>query len=466
MIDESGVSYLDTRNNVAHCGHCHPRIVQAIQAQVAQLNTNTRYLHPNLVLLGQRILAKFPQRLCKIFFCNSGSEANDMALRLAKAYSGGSLNTIVVQGAYHGHTMAVLDISPYKYLKGTEYDLVTQPPLLDGSSSSSSDNNKDKKGNSTHKTPGRHIWQVPAPDVFRGPHRNPETAGTDYADYVREACRHYTETAKENVRAFIMEGGLSIGGVIVPPKGYLEQCAAAVRTAGGVYIADEVQTGFGRFGSSFWAFEHQSSPSLGATTATTTSTTTTIPDIVTMGKPIGNGMPLAAVVCTEVVAKAFEEQGVEYFNTFGGNPVSCAAGLAVLDVLEDEHLQQHALEVGSYMRQEFERLSKTNVVPLIGQVRGSGLFLGVELVKDLQTLEPATRETHLICSILRQQYHILTSIDGIHDNVFVIKPPMVFSRDDVDYFIQSFVKAATDDLPKLLVYPNPNNSHDDVLTPT
>ena len=300
LIDESGVSYLDTRNNVAHCGHCHPRIVQAIQAQVAQLNTNTRYLHPNLVLLGQRILAKFPQRLCKIFFCNSGSEANDMALRLAKAYSGGSLNTIVVQGAYHGHTMAVLDISPYKYLKGTEYDLVTQPPLMDGSSSSSSDNNKDKKGNNTHKTPGRHIWQVPAPDVFRGPHRNPETAGTDYADYVREACRHYTETRKENVRAFIMEGGLSIGGVIVPPKGYLEQCAAAVRTAGGVYIADEVQTGFGRFGSSFWAFEHQSSPSLGATTATTT-----IPDIVTMGKPIGNGMPLAAVVCTEVVAKAF-----------------------------------------------------------------------------------------------------------------------------------------------------------------
>ncbi|KAL7568570.1 hypothetical protein ACA910_002682 [Epithemia clementina (nom. ined.)] len=444
LIDESGFSYLDTRNNVAHCGHGHVRVVQAVQDQVAMLNTNTRYLHPNIVMLGQRILSKFPPQLCKIFFCNSGSEANDMALRLAKAYNRqGSLNTIVVQGAYHGHTMAVLDISPYKFLKGTEYELVPQPNLNINNSESSSSTTATTTSPISHnsesriKTPGHHIWQVPVPDVYRGLHRDPTTAGALYAQYVEDACRYFTQTRGGTVRAFIIEGGLSIGGVVLPPAGYLQRCARAVREAGGVYIADEVQTGFGRLGSSFWAFEYQPDAS---------SSSVVVPDIVTLGKPIGNGMPLAAVVCTEAVAQAFESKGVEYFNTFGGNPVSCAAGLAVLDVMEEEHLQQHALEVGTYMKQEFERVA-TQQIPLIGSVRGSGLFLGVELVKDRTTLQPATAETHLICSILRQKYQVLTSIDGIHDNVFVIKPPMVFSKDDVDYFVQSFVKAVVEDLP-------------------
>ena len=466
-MDESGVSYLDTRNNVAHCGHCHEHVVQAIQEQVALLNTNTRYLHPNMTLLAQRLLSQyFPPTLNKIFFCNSGSEANDMALRLARAVAGGSTNTIVVQGAYHGHTLAVLEISPYKFLKGTEYPTQPQPTVPPPAGKDDKKNTK-KKTNTNHnnnnrnhkdskslppqfQTPGPHIWQVPVPDVYRGPHRDPATAGADYAHYVEEACRYYTELKQEKVRAFIMEGGLSIGGVVLPPKGYLATCAKAVRAAGGVYIADEVQTGFGRYGSSFWAFEHNNNTN-------DDNDDVVIPDIVTMGKPMGNGMPLAAVVCTEAVAQAFEQVGVEYFNTFGGNPVSCAAGLAVLDVLEQEGLQQHALQVGTYMKQEFQKAAER--VPLIGNVRGSGLFLGVELVKDRTTLEPATAETHLICSILRQKYHVLTSIDGIHDNVFVIKPPMVFSKDDVDYFVQSFVQAALIDLPT-------HDASNFVVTPT
>ena len=412
MMDESGISYLDTRNNVAHCGHCHPHVVEAVQHQVALLNTNTRYLHPNITQLGERLLNKFPPALNKIFFVNSGSEANDLALRLARAYSGGSTNTIVVEGAYHGHTLGVLEISPYKFQKGREYH-----PLVK---------------NGAHDAPGPHIWQVPQPDTFRGEFRDPTTAGPLYAQYVQDACHHYQHTRGEKVRAFIMEGGLSIGGVILPPPGYMETVVQAVRDAGGVYIADEVQTGFGRYGSCFWAFEYNNS--------------TVVPDIVTLGKPIGNGMPLAAVVCTEQVATAFENLGVDYFNTFGGNPVSAAAGLAVLDVLEDEHLQERALRVGNYMQDKFRQAM--DQVELIGDVRGSGLFIGIELVRDRQTLEPATEETSFLCSILREKYHVITSIDGLHDNVFVIKPPMVFSEEDADLFVDCFIQAARNDLPK------------------
>jgi ethanolamine-phosphate phospho-lyase len=406
LTDEKGVSYLDTRNNVAHCGHSHPAVIKAVQEQVALLNTNTRYLHPVIAQLAERLTKLLPDPLEVVFFCNSGSEANDMALRLARAYSGGSNNTIVVDGAYHGHTLATLEVSPYKYEHGTEYKA---------------------------SSPGKHIWKVPSPDTYRGKHRDWATAGAEYATYVQDACQHYRD-AGEKVRAFIIEGGMSVAGVILPPPGYLSACVQAVHVVGGLYIADEVQTGLGRFGSSCWAFEHCHSP----------DESKVIPDIVTIGKPFGNGMPLAAVITSKKVAEAFENCGVEYFNTFGGNPVCASAGLAVLNVLQEERLQQKALEVGTYLKSKLRELQER--IQLIGDIRGSGLFLGVEFVRSRETLESATAETSFVCSVLKSKYHILTSIDGPYDNVLVIKPPMVFSKSDADYFCQCLDDALSIDL--------------------
>lgn len=415
LIDESGNSYLDTRNNVAHCGHGNPRVVKAVQKQVALLNTNTRYLHPNVATLAERLSDLLPDPLEVVFFVNSGSEANDLALRLARAYTR-SKNTIVVEGSYHGHTMAVLEVSPYKYEKGSEFELVSE-------------------NSSGFASPGRHIWKVPAPDIYRGPHRNIRTAGKEYAKTVEEAC-HFYKNSGEKVGAFILEGGMSIPGVILPPPGYLANSVKAVRDAGGVFIADEVQTGLGRFGTSLWAFQHRHLDS------DQDEGEPVVPDIVTIGKPFGNGMPLATLVTTRKIAAAFEDMGVEYFNTFGGNPVCAAAGLAVLDTMEEENLQQKAVEVGGYLKGKFTALMDQH--DIIGDVRGSGFFLGVELVRNRETLEAATEETSFICSVLKEKYKILTSIDGLYENVFIIKPPMVFSKADCDYFVQSFASAVDD----------------------
>ena len=408
LMDETGRSFLDTRNNVCHVGHCHPRVVEAVSKQLATLNTNTRYLHPTVCKLAERLCAKCPDSLQVVAFVNSGSEANDLALRLARAYTGSS-NTIVVDGAYHGHTLGVLEVSPYKYEHSKEFRLTTQ-------------------GNGAYQTPGRHIWKVPCPDVYRGPH-NGENAGKEYASYVKEACDYYTSEG-ESVGAFIMEGGMSVGGVILPPDDFMRQSVDAVRTAGGVFIADEVQTGFGRLGSSFWAFQQGNHG--------------VVPDILTIGKPFGNGMALGAVVMSRKIADHFDSMGVEYFNTFGGSPVATAAGLAVMDVLEEENLQEHALQIGEYLKQGFWK-TQTSEKPknvCIGDIRGNGLFLGIELVRDRDTKEPATRETSFLCTILKQHYDILTSVDGLHENVLVVKPPMVFSRADADYFLESFAKAS------------------------
>jgi len=347
---------------------------------------------------------KLPDQLHKVIFVNSGSEANDLALRLARAYTG-SRNTIVVDGAYHGHTLSVLEVSPYKYEHSKEFSLTT---------------------NGTYRTPGHHIWKVPCPDVYRGKHTG-DDAGSQYASYVRDACSFYKEKG-EKVGAFIIEGGMSVAGVILPPQAFLRESIAAVRSVGGVYIADEVQTGFGRLGTSYWAFEHGGQD--------------VIPDIVTVGKPFGNGIPLAAVVTTEKVANAFLDMNVEYFATFAGNPVACAAGLSVMDIVERDELQHHALTVGNYLKTKFEELKSR--VQLIGDVRGSGLFLGIELVRNRATKEPATLETSFICTQLKKEYFVLSSIDGLHDNVIVIKPPLVFSKADADLFVESFEQAVSD----------------------
>lgn len=271
---------------------------------------------------------------------------------------------------------------------------------------------------------GQRPWVhvVDAPDTYRGKYRDGEEAdpGAKYAEQVEATCAKIAASGK-GVAAFFLESGMSVAGVILPPKGYLARSYAAVRAAGGVCVADEVQVGFGRFGSSFWAFQHNAGE--GADAA--------VPDMVTMGKPFGNGMPLAAVVTTDAVADAFDN-GLEYFNTFGGNPVSCAAGLAVFEEIRRADLQGSALRVGKYFRQQLLRLAAEPAGKLIGDVRGAGLFIGVDFVRDRTSREPATAETSVICSRLKSEHLILTSVDGPHENVLVIKPPLVFDKSHVD----------------------------------
>jgi len=452
LVDINGIEYLDTRNNVAHCGHGHPEILRAITHQVNQLNTNTRYLHPHASLLAKKLSDLLPGSLDKVFFVNSGSEANDLALRLARAYSmqqskqttpnsnGTSQNkkkrkdhVITIDHAYHGHTLATLDVSPYKHRQGKEIENCPD-----------------------------YVRRVPCPDVYRGAHsinrteqqqsgdkesnsemkqqhcKNEIEAAKQYASYVELECEKITSQG-DLVSAFLMEGGMSVAGVIMPPKSYIRRCVNAVRKAGGVYIADEVQTGFGRLGKCMWAFQYSTGNDGDANDADV------IPDIVTVGKPFGNGMPLAAVVTTPRIASAFESLGVEYFNTFAGSPVCAAAGLSMLHTLSSERLQENAIDVGDYMIELFRELQSRS--EWIGDIRGSGLFLGVELVRDRDTLDPATKETSFVCSVMKEKYKVLTSVDGPHENVIVVKPPMVFSREDAALFVSCFEKALMEDLP-------------------
>lgn len=416
LIDIHGHSYLDTRNNVAHVGHGHPDVVRAITYQVEQLNTNTRYLHPNASLLAKKLSDLLPEPLDVVFFVNSGSEANDLALRLARAYKDSKLpyrpntqhNIITIDHAYHGHTLATLDVSPYKHRQGTEM-----------------------------RCPD-YVRRVPYPDLYRGTHSgtsDEEEAAQKYASYVETACEELSSDGN-SLSAFIMEGGMSVAGVILSPRSYVKRCVEAIHKAGAVYIADEVQTGFGRLGSCMWAFQYSNDGEVDEDGI--------VPDIVTVGKPFGNGMPLAAVVTNRRIASAFESLGVEYFNTFAGNPVCCASGLAMLDVLSKERLQQNALTVGNYLIELFRDVQSRH--PIIGCIRGSGLFIGVELVKD-GSLEPATKETSFMCSTLKVKYQVLTSVDGFYENVIVIKPPMCFSKEDAVEFVACFEKVLVVDLP-------------------
>lgn len=383
LFDETGRAYLDGVNNVCHVGHCHPAVVAAGQRQMAILNTNTRYLHDTIVEYARRLVATLPEPLRICYFVCSGSEANEMALRLARAHTR-RRDVIVVEGAYHGNTTSLIDISPYKF-----------------------------NGPGGPGAP-EHVHTVPTPDVFRGRFRDPITAGQAYAEPVAVALR---QPEGMEVAAFFAESLLSCAGQIVLPPGYLPAAYGAVRDAGGVCVADEVQVGFGRVGSHFWGFELQN----------------VVPDIVTLGKPMGNGHPLGAVVTTPAIAASFDT-GMEYFNTFGGNPVSCAVGLAVLDVIEREGLQSHALEVGTHLKARIAELQR--VYPLIGEVRGEGLFLGVELVRDRATLEPASEEAAAVIEGMRER-GVLVSTDGPFDNVIKIKPPLVFSRENAEYLVRS-----------------------------
>ncbi|HYN10719.1 MAG TPA: aminotransferase class III-fold pyridoxal phosphate-dependent enzyme [Vicinamibacterales bacterium] len=383
LYDGVGRPYLDLVNNVCHVGHCHPRVVAAGQQQMARLNTNTRYLYDGLTEYADRLTATLPAPLDTCFFVNSGTEANELALRVAMAHTK-RRNLLVVDGAYHGHTSALIAASPYKFMG---------------------------RGGAGRPEPWVHV--VPLPDGYRGAHKGQSRdAGEAYGDEVARVIAQ----AGAPIAAFMTESFQSCGGQVVPPEGYLERAFRHVRAAGGVCIADEVQTGFGRAGSHFWAFETQN----------------VVPDIVVLGKPIGNGHPMGAVVTSREIAASFAN-GMEFFSTFGGNPVSCAIGLAVLDVIRDEGLQQRALELGRRFVDGLRALMDRH--PIIGDVRGQGLFLGVELVRDRTTLEPAAdAATELINRAARRG--ILLSTDGPLHNVIKIKPPMVLMADDVEMAVR------------------------------
>ncbi|MCP4689076.1 MAG: aminotransferase class III-fold pyridoxal phosphate-dependent enzyme [Desulfobacterales bacterium] len=375
LFDAAGRPFLDAYNNVPRVGHCHPAVVQALARQAATLNTNTRYLHESAIEYAERLAATMPGDLSVCMFVCSGSEANDLAWRLAKAHTGNA-GAIVIEDAYHGTTDAVYELSPAEHGEGR--------PLAE------------------------HVAAAPAPDGYRGKFRVDDP---EFAD--RYAARMDGAIASLHARgfapaAFYIDLILSSSGILTPPPGYLSAAYEKVRAAGGLRVADEVQSGFGRTGDHFWGF----------------SAHDVVPDIVTLGKPIGNGLSMAAVVTKpEIVASLMEES--EFFSTTGGNPVACAAGLAVLDVLEREGLQKRAARVDALLRSRIEKLAGKH--RLIGDVRGAGLFIGVEFVRDRSTLEPAAEETAAIVNRMRDM-GVLVGIDGPHANVMKIRPPLVFDE--------------------------------------
>ena len=383
LIDSRGQFYLDCVNNVAHVGHSHPDIAKAQSNQAYVLNTNTRYLNPLNIEYAERLCALFPEPLDTCFLVCSGSEANELAMRIAGTVSG-EKDMIVLEEAYHGNTKANIDISPYKH---------------------------DGPGG---KGAPEWVHEIPVPYLYRGLHRDPETAGKLYADEVEKICEKLS-TQGRKPSAFICESMLGCGGQVPLPEGFLEQSYQHVRRHGGLCIADEVQVGFARSGKHFWSFELQD----------------VVPDIVTLGKPIGNGHPLGAVITTRKIAEAFAN-GMEYFNTFGGNHVSCSVGMAVLDIMEKEGLQQNALETGNWLKEKLEALK--NSFPLIGDVRGEGFFMGVELVLDPETREPAPLQADYVVERMKSR-KILLSTEGPGHNVLKFKPPMVFNQRDAEHLL-------------------------------
>jgi 4-aminobutyrate aminotransferase-like enzyme len=381
LFDPAGRAFLDLYNNVPHVGHSHPAVAEAVSRQVSLLNTNTRYLHETILDYADALAARLPEALEVVWVVNSASEANELALRLARAATG-RREVLVQESGYHGHTTSLIAVSAYKF---------------------------DGPGGE-----GMAAWveTVPVPDDYRGRHRRED--GDSGARYGAEVARVVDRMVRDGrpPGAFLAETCPSVGGQIMPPAGYLGAAYAAVRGAGGLCIADEVQTGFGRLGAAFWGFELYG----------------VVPDVVVVGKPAGNGMALAAVITTRAVADAFDT-GMEFFSTFGGNPVSCAAGLAVLEVLEHEGLQERAARVGGHLLDGLRGLAER--VPLLGDVRGLGLFVGVDCVQTREGREPAPRPARYVVERLREA-GILAGTDGPGHNVVKLRGPLTVDEADVD----------------------------------
>ncbi|MBV1923770.1 MAG: aminotransferase class III-fold pyridoxal phosphate-dependent enzyme, partial [Flavobacteriaceae bacterium] len=393
LMDSFGRKYLDTVNNVAHVGHENYEVVKAGQEQMALINTNSRYLHENINALAEELIETLPPELNVLHFVNSGSEANELAIRMVKAYNN-EKDIIASEVGYHGNSNMCIDISSYKF---------------------------DGKGG--HGAP-EHTHIFPLPDAFRGKYRGKNTA-EDYAKEVQKQIENIQKKGR-NIGGFIIEPIISCGGQIELPEGFLTKAYQLVRDAGGICISDEVQTGCGRIGKTFWGFQLHD----------------VIPDIVTIGKPLGNGHPIAAVACTQEVANRFAN-GMEYFNTFGGNPVSCAIATEVIRTVKREKLQENALEVGTFLKAELNELSKE--FPIIGEVRGQGLFLGIELVDE--KMNPLETQTSYVANRMKD-HGVLMSTDGPDHNVLKIKPPIIFTKENAKELIFYLKKILAEDYMK------------------
>ncbi|HKT57831.1 MAG TPA: aminotransferase class III-fold pyridoxal phosphate-dependent enzyme, partial [Microbacterium sp.] len=382
LVDADARVYLDALNNVTSIGHAHPRLVEAVAAQWRLINTNSRFHYPQIVEFAERLAGTLPDGLDQVFLVNSGSEAVDLALRLAQAHTS-RRDVLAIAEAYHGWTY-----------------------LSDAVSTSVADN--------PHALETRPGWvhTVEAPNPFRGKHR-----GADAARYADDAVAEVQRLAAAGmpVGAFLAESIFGNAGGMPLPDGYLKAVYRAVRDGGGVAVADEVQVGYGRLGEWFWGFQQQDA----------------VPDIVAVAKAMGNGHPLGAVITSREIAASYRSQGY-FFSSAGGSPVSSVVGLTVLDVIRDERLQQNAAEVGAYLRQRLAELGERH--PILGTVHGYGFYLGPEFVRDRETWEPATAETARICDRLRR-LGVIIQPTGDHQNVLKFKPPMCFSRDSADQFV-------------------------------
>lgn len=380
LFDDEGRAYLDAYNNVPVVGHCHPRVTAAIAEQSATLNTNTRYLHESAVELAERLVATLPPELDTVLFYNSGSEANDIAWRLATAYTGGA-GAIVTSFAYHGVTTGTIALSPEEWVAG--------------------------------ETPG-YVERIPAPG-----YRENERCGAHI-----DAAVVRLEGRGTRLAAFYADALFTSDGIFTPPPGCLQEVVARVHHAGGLYVADEVQCGYGRTGGNLWGFQ-------GADIT---------PDFVTLGKPMGNGFPVAAVVTRREIAERFASK-IDVFSTFGGNPVACRAALAVLDVIKDEGLQARAKDVGSYLRTKLTGLKDAHGA--VGDVRGAGLLIGVELVGDRETLEPVSDLARAVMNGMRER-GVLIGTTGPHGNVLKIRPPLVLTTREADVIVETLDLSLTD----------------------
>jgi 4-aminobutyrate aminotransferase-like enzyme/Ser/Thr protein kinase RdoA (MazF antagonist) len=379
LFDPDGRRYLDCYNNVPVVGHSHPRVAQAVTQQQRLLATHSRYLHEAIVELAERLQATMPPGLDAVMFVNSGSEANDLAWRIARAATGHS-GAVVTACAYHGLSEATHALSPEEWAKGE------QPA---------------------------HVATIPAPDGYRGLYRREQDGWTErYAAHIDDAGRALGD---HGLAALYLDPGFTSDGILAPPPAYLREAARRARALGGLMVADEVQAGYGRSGTHLWSFQASGIE----------------PDMVVMGKPMGNGFPIAAVLVRSQLLETIPEE-VELFSTFGGNPVACAAALAVLAVIEDEGLMANAAKVGSYLRQGLLTLAERH--PLIGDVRGEGLLLGVELTDEAR--EPAAGHARKMTEAMRER-GILLSATGPAGNVLKIRPPLVFEREHADLLLQA-----------------------------
>src|SRR5216683_189455 len=379
LFDPDDRRYLDCYNNVPVVGHSHPRVVQAVAQQQGLLATHSRYLHEAIVELAERLQATLPPELDAVMVVNSGSEANDLAWRIARAATGRD-GAVVTACAYHGLTEATHALSPEEWAKGE------QPA---------------------------HVATIPAPDGYRGPYRRDEDGWAHrYAAHIDNAAR---ALGGHGFAALYLDPAFTADGILSPPPTYLRDAARRARTLGGLLVADEVQAGHGRSGTHLWSFQASGIE----------------PDMVVMGKPMGNGFPVAALVVRSELLAAVPEE-TELFSTFGGNPVACAAALAVLDVIAEEGLVTNAAETGAYLRQGLMALAERH--PLIGDVRGEGLLLGVELVDEARG--PAAGNARKVTEAMRER-GILLSATGPAGNVLKIRPPLVFQHEHADLFLQA-----------------------------